>query len=215
MRFKAALFDMDGTLVNSERVYAISLRLALDELGITISDELSMNLTYGYAWSTVYQNIIKRYPGAAIGEEELDNKLTKHFEDIKRQQPSAFIIDGSKEVLQKLSSDIPVAIVSGSPRQHLAKFVKVLNVEKNIQFYLGTEDYPDGKPAPTPYLYAAKKIGVDPKDCIVFEDSTVGIISAKKAGMYCVAIKIPGAFEQDTSQADEVVQNLEDWYQNK
>lgn len=215
MEFKAALFDMDGTLVDSERVYATSLRLALAEIDVEISDRTSLELIYGRAWSDAYADLIQHFPKAAVGEAELDNMLAKHFDAIERQQPNAFVIDGSSETLKKLSDEMPIAVVSGSPRQHLAKFTKVLEIEEHIQFYLGSEDYPEGKPSPIPYLCAAEKLGVEPSDCIVFEDSTVGIHAAKAAGMYCVGIKIPGGVAQDTSRADVVVENLHHWYTNR
>ncbi|MNN79879.1 Beta-phosphoglucomutase [compost metagenome] len=75
---------------------------------------------------------------------------------------------------------------------------------------------PKGKPAPDVYLEAAKQLGVEPKECLVLEDSRNGVIAAKAAGMGCIGYVNLNSGNQDLSQADEVVKKisdikLEDW----
>ena len=101
-------------------------------------------------------------------------------------------IKESIQLLKQLSNDYPIAIVSGSNRHHLKEFIGLLNIEKEIKFFLGSEDYINGKPDPEPYLKAAKKLNLDPEQCLVFEDSTAGVNSARQAGMFCVGLEREG-----------------------
>ena len=98
------------------------------------------------------------------------------------------VLEGARELVSLLSgADIPVAIVSGSSRAEIKEALVELGFESQLAFYMGAEDYPEGKPAPDGYLKAARRLNVEPKDCLVFEDSEAGIASARNAGMRVVA----------------------------
>jgi beta-phosphoglucomutase-like phosphatase (HAD superfamily) len=84
---------------------------------------------------------------------------------------------------------IPFAVVSGSPRASVKKTLGVLGLLDLFPVIVGAEDTPKGKPHPDPFLLAAKKLGVDPKKCLVFEDGELGIKSAEAAGMKWVRVE--------------------------
>ncbi len=211
MQFDAAFFDMDGTLVDSERLYATALCRSLKAMSLCLEEDHSLQLVYGRAWSSIYIDLLKLFPELDADEERLDGMVLKHFHQIRTENPDDFIIEGSRKLLLKLAEKIPVAVVSGSTGQHLAGFVETLGIRKQLRTIVGSEDYARGKPAPHPYLEAARRLGVEPGRCVVFEDSSAGVRSAKAAGMFCVALKRPGAVEQDVSPADHILSDLEDW----
>jgi len=69
-------------------------------------------------------------------------------------------------------------------------------------------ELPESKPNPAIYLISAERLGIDPADCLVIEDTANGILAAKRAGMYCVAYRNPNSGKQDLSKADEIVDSL-------
>ncbi len=211
MRYDAALFDMDGTLVDSERMYGISLSRSLKERDYILDEEQAVQLIYGRAWCDVYKDLQEIFPDLVVGIDELDQMLLVHFHALQKESPEDFIISGSRILLKKLAQQMPVVIVSGSTRQHLAHFIALLEIADDIQFYIGSEDYAQGKPSPEPYLQAAERLGVLPERCVVFEDSHVGVLAAKAAGTHCVALQRPGCFMQDVSTADHIVEDLGQW----
>ncbi len=211
MKFDAAFFDMDGTLVDSERLYGMALSQSLKVMELYLEEDQSLQLVYGRAWSSIYMDLLKLFPELDADEERLDGMVLKHFHRIQTENPDGFIIEGSRKLLLKLAEKMPVGIVSGSTGRHLAGFVETLGIREQLSAIVGSEDYAQGKPAPHPYLEAAKRLGVEPDRCVVFEDSSAGVRSAKAAGMFCVALKRPGAVEQDVLSADQIVSDLEEW----
>ena len=89
--------------------------------------------------------------------------------------------------------------------------LKTVGLEDFISFYIGAEEYGNGKPDPACYLMGAARAGVEPAECVVFEDATAGILAAKRAGMHAVALHIPGRPAQDLSAADEILEDLSLW----
>lgn len=120
-------------------------------------------------------------------------------------------IHSSIALLRRLAADYPVAIVSGSPRHDIRHALEQEGLADCVRFYLGAEDYPRGKPDPAPYTTAAERLGVHAADCLVFEDSSAGVCSAKAAGMTVVALQRDEAPDQDLSEADEVLTDLADF----
>ncbi len=211
MKFDAAFFDMDGTLVDSERLYGMALCRSAGALGLELDEALSLQLVYGRAWSSIYCDLAEIFPQLEVDEESLDSMVLKQFRRIRTENPDDFIIEGSRRLLLKLAEQIPVAVVSGSTRRHLAGFVETLRIGDSLSALVGSEDYEQGKPSAQPYLNAAQHLNVNPGRCVVFEDSSAGVRSAKAAGMFCVALKRPGAVEQDVSPADQILTDLEEW----
>ena len=211
MDFDAAFFDMDGTLVASERLYSKALCRALKAEGQILDETRSLQLIYGRAWSSICRDLSGIFPEFRFNESDLDDAVLEHFHQLRIENSDGFIIEGSRKLLIKLAEEMPVGVVSGSTRHHLEIFVETLGIAEQLQFIIGPEDYEEGKPSPEPYVEAARRLNVQPDRCVVFEDSRVGVLSAKAAGMFCVALKRSGAVEQDVSPADQILSDLEGW----
>lgn len=203
---RAVFFDLDGTLMDSEVLYVDAVRIALLRRGHLLSPEEALELVYGRGWHEIYREIQQRWPGAYPDREVMEDVVREIFQELEEQRDIA--IPGSVELLHRLAEEYPVAVVSGSPRADVRRCLDQLGVLEDLQFYLGAEDYPAGKPDPSCYLKAAAILNVLPETCLVFEDSTAGVAAAKGAGMLCVALQRPNAPRQDVSLADLVLEDL-------
>lgn len=206
MNIKAFLFDLDGTLIDSEIMWVYAVRDYLVDRGVDIDYDSAVELVYGNPWEYIYDEISKRYPFLAEEVPNLIEKVHPYFD--KYVKSMEYVIPGSVELLKRLSKDYPCAIVSGSYKEDVINTIKMLNIEEYLVFALGKEDYAPGKPHPAGYLKASEMLGVKPRECVAFEDSTVGFRAVKSAGMFCVALARPGRPIQDTSLADIVLPDL-------
>jgi HAD superfamily hydrolase (TIGR01509 family) len=208
-RIEAFIFDLDGTLMDSEVLYVESTKQALERRGHLLSDGQALDLAYGKGWSVVWEEVTEKYPGVYASSEEMEEVIREVFVALRSQ--SDIRIPGSVSLLKGLSREFPVALVSGSPRQDVEDGIDLLEISSDLEFYMGSEDYFSGKPDPTCFLVASDKLGVAPSNCLVFEDSNAGVRAAKSAGMYCVGLQRKGAPRQDLSAADEVLEDLADF----
>ncbi len=206
----ACLFDLDGTLIDSEHVWTDAICNARASRGVNLPREAVARIEYGRAWVEIYATIDRMYPGLFknIGDME---RLTGAFYD-EYTASNDIAISPSVELLERLhAGGYAIAIVSGSVKSRIAAAVKDLGIEGLLSACIGSGDYTHGKPAPDSYLAAAAKLGLRPAQCLAFEDSPAGIQSAKAAGMKCVALKRPSPVETDYGIADLALERLSDF----
>jgi len=207
-RFSLVIFDLDGTLVDTEDLHVESLIVAARERGCDLSLEKGNDYIIGKAWDRSYQEIQRDYPDLFQSSKEMQEACGPHFDQMIESEN--FAIPESVHLLEALSKEMPVCIVSGSSRAEVAHFVDFLKISKRVAFYLGNDDYHEGKPEPSCFLEAARIAGVKPHECLVFEDSCAGVAAAKRADMTCVALmREPNS--QDVSQADIILNSLADF----
>lgn len=207
----AILLDLDGTLVDSEAVHTESIQRALSASGIVLNEH-ERRFVIGHAWQEIYAELrVGERTGMdlpALQKAAVDAKKVMFAEGIGFR-----IIPGARE-LAALGKrlQVPMAIVSGSCRAEIAQALELLQIGDVLEFYMGAEDYPRGKPAPDGYLAAAERLGVDPAGCLVFEDSEAGIGSARAAGMRVVATRAanPPASSPDHQDQSDALEILDD-----
>ena len=203
---RAFIFDLDGTLIDSEVLWVEAVEVFLRERGIEINGEKALEMVYGVAWPEVHATIVERFPVLATSIGEMSEELRPYF--LRLRDSRDIRIPSSIELLKRLSQEYPVCIVSGSWRDEIARAIAYMRIEPYLAFYVGGEQYSPGKPDPACYLLGAKELDVPPAECLVFEDSALGIRAAKAAGMQCVALARPGRPDQDVSDADWVLDDL-------
>ena len=181
----AVLFDMDGTLVDSEIFTAQAVKMLCGELGIDNVD-IDCSPFEGTSWELIAQEIIRHYPSLA-GTEALPTRLHEIYHHLLIIDPPA-IIRKAREAVVAAHRMMPTAIVSSSNRESIEEVMRRMEIAAHISYYAGAEDCDNGKPAPDGYLKAAKFLQTDVSKCLVFEDSITGIQAARNAGMQVVAV---------------------------
>lgn len=183
MTFKAAFFDMDGLFLDSEPQWHDSQR--------------EICARYSYEWDYEDQRICIGGPLARVGEyiahtcavdrtgPEIVDELIEMM--LKKLSTQAHLMPGALDAVNTLRRKMPVALVSASPRNLMDAALTTLP-DGFFSFTVSADDVERTKPFPDPYLLAATKLGVDPVDCVVFEDSLTGIESAKAAGCNIIAV---------------------------
>jgi HAD superfamily hydrolase (TIGR01509 family) len=184
--FKAYLFDCDGTIADSMPLHYIAWRKALSEWNCEFDEQLF------YAWggmpvteiiATLNEKHGLNMPVAELSE----RKEGLYFESI----PHLKAVPEVLEHIQLSHGQIPFAVVSGSTRDSVIASLEALNILDRFDTLVCAGDYTKSKPDPEPFLIAAERLGVAPEDCLVFEDTDMGIQAATAAGMASVKILQP------------------------
>lgn len=198
---QAAFFDIDGTLFDTERLWAEALALVFEEELKTRrgARELS-EITYGLAWPDACVALRKAFPGLLEGwpDARLGHRLCVRFDELFALAPP--LIPSAERLLRRLrAAGVPCAYVSGSPRATIETNLKRCGLEAllDLSRSVPSDDMPRGKPFPDGYLLAARRMGIDPAAAVAFEDSRVGATAALAAGLAGVYVcPPPGAPEQ-------------------
>lgn len=201
MKNIGALFDLDGVLIDSESEYT------------KIWDEVHRSFPTGIVdlprkiKGMTLDNIIKTYFGALDEKEEQRLRDTLH--ELERQMTYRWL-PGAKEFVEWLiNEDIPRALVTSSDdekMQHLRE--QLPELEKMMTDIVTADKITKSKPDPEGYLLAAKLIGIEPKHCVVFEDSLQGVKAGKASGSYIVGIAGTLPAETIAPYCNKVVNNL-------
>ncbi len=192
----AFFFDLDGTLVDTETAWAKAIvDLVVMHGGRTTLGEI-LPAVVGRNWLDIDAALHERFP--ELGDStpmqdaiELRKYYNKHAGD-----PRAMRIESSIAFYRKAAMRAPCAIVSGSPHDDVARAAALCGIAELTKLILGAGDYAAGKPSPSGYLRAAELLGVDPADCVVVEDSTVGVAAGVAAGMRVLALDRSAAVKQ-------------------
>ena len=200
---RAVLWDMDGTLIDSEDLHWIAWRNTLANEGIFI--------THGQFLSSFGQrndSILPRWLGAGATPERMERIANAKEEVYRRRVRRNGIspLPGVANWLHRLHQEGWLrAIASAAPRANVDAVLEALSATHIFQAIASAEDVHRGKPDPEVYLTAAARVGVPPEQCIVVEDALAGIEGARRAGMKCIGVSRDGKH----LPADVVVQSLD------
>jgi HAD superfamily hydrolase (TIGR01509 family) len=185
MTLQAVLWDMDGTLVDSEPVWARVQIELLTELGATWTVEDCVALV-GSDLGDAVKAWMSRIPAGAIEAEELAERM--YGEVVRSLKEGVVFRPGAVELLQAVkAAGIPNALVSASYRVMIDAVLSHLPPDP-FDVIVAGDEVRNGKPHPEPYLTAARELDVDPANCIVVEDSPGGTASGTAAGAFVIAV---------------------------
>ncbi|MFJ4580500.1 HAD family hydrolase [Streptomyces echinatus] len=182
----AVIFDLDGTLVDSEPNYYEASRRTLAEHGVpgfTWTDH------EGYVGVSTLETVTiwrERY-GLRVPVAELLAAMNRRYLDLARAHTRAYP-EMRKFVELLAAENVPMAVASGSSPQAIDAILAGTGLAAFLRTVVSSDAVPHGKPAPDVFLEAARRLGVAPADCVVLEDAAPGAAAAHAAGMRCVAI---------------------------
>lgn len=180
----AVLFDMDGTLVDSELLTEKAVECVLVDHGLSIGN-FDATACYGITWKKIEGILWSAFP--TLSGHPLTQILQAHFHQMGLELKPA-PIPGAQWAVKAASQVAQAAIGTSSNRESLLEVVQRLELNSFLSTTASAEDYTNSKPAPDCYLLLAKRLNIAPKNCLVFEDSIPGIQAAKAAGMKVIAI---------------------------
>jgi HAD superfamily hydrolase (TIGR01509 family) len=181
----AVIFDLDGVLVDSERIWDEVRRAVVAEHGGTWLPEAT-RAQQGMSTPEWARYLVEEL-GAQLSPPEIATLVVKRMAARYAAEPP--LIPGAVEVVRQVSARWPVAIASSSPVVLIKGFLDVTGLP--VGAAVSSEQVGAGKPAPDVYLRAAELLGVAPADCAAVEDTTNGLRSALAAGMTVYAVPNP------------------------
>ncbi len=205
----AALWDMDGTLVDTAELHFDAWAATARERGRPFNREDFAN-TFGRRNPEIIHIL---FGDALTGEEAHD--LADRKELLYREAASrgVVLLPGVRGLLEDLDrSGFRQAIGSSAPRDNLELILRLTGVEHFFPAVVAMEDTQRGKPDPQVFQLAAQRLGVPPERCVVLEDAVAGVQAARAGGMKCIAIRFVGNHSEDALReagADLVLPTLE------
>jgi HAD superfamily hydrolase (TIGR01509 family) len=175
---KAVLFDLDGTIIDTEPAAVLALKESFREWQLVLTEEDATFIT-GRTWEAAALFLSQKYP-IPVPVAEAKSQIVKRYGELLEQE--LLTVPGSVHAVESLAEDFILGLVSGSYRRQIL--------------------WPDG------YLKAVELLGLEPTDCLVFEDSSAGIQSARNAGLWVVAVTSTNHFQQNLSLAHGHIKDL-------
>ncbi|MDB4956591.1 MAG: HAD-superfamily hydrolase, subfamily variant 3 [Myxococcales bacterium] len=202
------LFDLDGTLVDSERETAEAMARALERKhGITI-EQYDRDFIIGRSWIAIYDSLKARYPQLTWTRAETIAQTADLREEVIKEQ-GITVLPGAREMLA-WTRGRPRALVTGSSRLEVLQVLPILGTDAAFEVIVAAEDVTRSKPAPDGYLAAIATLGVAAATCLVVEDSQAGIAAGRTAGCIVVGVRAGNFGGWDQSGAHLVIDTLED-----
>lgn len=201
--FRAAVFDLDGTLVDSEPRSGEAWRHVFKTLGMR-PDEQLIRAFVGRRGVDVHDLLLDRLP--EHDPARLMAAASAQFH-APGQPPLEPLLGAVELVRQIRAQDVPIGLVTSAGRRYAELRLTQLGVREAFSVVVAAEDVAVGKPDPQGYRAACDALGAAPPACVAFEDSPAGVAAVKGAGIYCVAVTTTHE-AAELAAADQIVPDL-------
>jgi sugar-phosphatase len=185
---RATIFDMDGLLLDSEKLWHEAEVEILGELGVPINRD-GTRLTKGMFVAEVVSFWYQRHPWSGPTELDVVDRVLARVGELVEN--GGELMPGAVRALELAGERGPVVVGSSTPLPLIERCLRHFDLLSHFQSLHSADREPFGKPHPGVFLSAAKALDVPPSACLVFEDSAAGVLAAKAARMTCVAVPTP------------------------
>ncbi|MDG5493180.1 HAD family phosphatase [Psychroserpens sp. SPM9] len=207
--FKAALFDMDGVIVDSEPLHHKAYYQMFSDVNITVSEDLYASFT-GQSTLEICKQLIEHFK-LPLGPQTLVDIKRHHFKNLFENDTALQLLDGVLDLIKDYHShDMALVLASSASMANINRIFERFDLDQYFVAKISGADLKASKPHPEIFIKAAELSGYDAKDCFVIEDSTNGIAAAKAAKIYCVGYDSLHSEDQDYSKADIVISNFKE-----
>ncbi len=206
---RAAIFDMDGLLIDSEPLWRRAEREVFSTVGIEFSEE-DGEATMGMRTDEVVDWWYQRHPWRNPAKAAVGAAIVARVVELVRAEGESLPgVDHALEICRQ--QGLAVALASSSSEELICVVLDHLGLAKRFELRCSAERERFGKPHPAVFLTAARRLGLEPADCVVLEDSRAGVAAARAAGMRVIAVP-PANLRDDAgyAAADVVLASLAD-----
>jgi HAD superfamily hydrolase (TIGR01509 family) len=212
MKYKAVIFDLDGTIVNTEHIWAEATKKLIESYGIEYTPELKARLFKEISGLALCKScaVIKEFCDLPSSTEQLMEEKSNIAMNLYKN--GITFIKGFETFYTKVHNiNLGKAVATSADD----KTIEVTDAAVNIRKLFGEHIYGVSsvnflyKPNPAVYLHAAKKLNIDPKECMAIDDSPFGITAAKDAGMFCIGMNT-GKDKQRIKHSDIIVNDYDE-----
>jgi beta-phosphoglucomutase family hydrolase len=180
---KGLIFDLDGTVANTMQNHFIAWRDAVSPFGINFTGEIFLQLTGMPKAATIIR--LNELFGTTMDTEKVGKAKAEVYKKLVSQTQEIKVVT---DVIRKYHGKLPMSIGTGSTQIGARRTLSILGLEHYFNPIITADDVQNFKPAPDTFLKCAELMGVDAKDCVVFEDGILGMQAAETAGMMVVDV---------------------------
>lgn len=200
---KAAIFDMDGLLIDSEPLWREAEIKEFEQVGIQLC-ETDCKETMGMRINEVVEYWFDQQPWQGVTKHELAKKIVDAMDEQIRSRGQA--MPGCIEVLDICKAQgLKIGLASSSYMKLIRSTLSTLGIAHYFDSIHSAQDEPFGKPHPAVFIHTASDLGVKPEECVIFEDSFHGVIAGLSARSKVVAVPDQNEFEQERFRAASLV----------
>jgi len=206
MKYKAILFDNDGTLVNTEPIFFETTRDIFANYNVELTYDFFVN---EHLTKNVHTfDLLRR---VNFSEEQIKG-ISAEREVLygKRLRSGVELMDGTLKVLESLSGKVKMGIVTSSWKENLDIILDGLGIRHFFDFIVTADEVKVVKPDPTIYKIGIDKSGFSPSECVAIEDTERGVVSARRAGIDCYAVPHKMSLNNDFSKANGTLRNIKE-----
>lgn len=212
MKFKAIIFDLDGTIIDTNHIWDQATHHLITSKGIDLTHEDKHHLSVKLKGIAIPHScaFLKEKYNLPHTLEELMVEKKAHADRLYKE--GVLFVEGFENFHKRaIEHNLALGIATNAENYTLKTAIELLDLRKyfNKHIYNFEDANNIPKPAPDVYLYAAKQLGIDPKHCLVIEDSCHGIEAANKAGMFCIGINT-GKNREALKEAKHIVEHYDE-----